>query len=439
MAEPVALGIKPPQPMSLGDMLNIARGAQAYQQTEQTNPLALQKAQMEIEQLQKTNPLAVRQQAALATTAETGATKGQAELQAYYKDQSRKAYGGLLTDKDFDPLNPNLEGMKVKLQETGDFLTNVMGVPEHESKAQAKLLKHIDDHGVTGAQRVIQQIANGVQQSGTTSEQFAQANRAPLQLETGAQTILKPISRYQMGQPILTQEKELPPTTEVVTPTGATKLLGPLSQRGTTDLTTGLGPSQSGLLKSGGEVIAQDWEKTSLQAKDAPTRIGIFQNIKKLSPEAFTGVGGQRKELAAGILNAVGISAYEAEKVSTEELAKNSALLALAGGNTDAARALAEIANPNKKLNEKAIRGVADQLIGVEKMYMARQNYLAPVQNDATQYAQRKQQFDAISDARLFQEMSKEDVAKLKASMSKEEQDDLTRKVKLARQIGVIK
>jgi hypothetical protein len=35
--------------------------------------------------------------------------------------------------------------------------------------------------------------------------------------------------------------------------------------------------------------------------------------------------------------------------------------------------------------------------------------------------------------------MSKEDVAKLKASMSKEEQDDLTRKVKLARQIGIIK
>jgi hypothetical protein len=59
MAEPVALGIKPPQGMSLGDMLNIARGAQAYQQEQQMNPLALQKAQMEIEQAQKMNPLAV--------------------------------------------------------------------------------------------------------------------------------------------------------------------------------------------------------------------------------------------------------------------------------------------------------------------------------------------------------------------------------------------
>jgi len=47
MAEPVALGVKPPTPMSLGDMINIARGAQAYQQAEQINPLALQRAQQE--------------------------------------------------------------------------------------------------------------------------------------------------------------------------------------------------------------------------------------------------------------------------------------------------------------------------------------------------------------------------------------------------------
>jgi hypothetical protein len=45
MAEPVALGIKPPQVMTLGDMVNIARGAQAYQQAEQINPLALQQQQ----------------------------------------------------------------------------------------------------------------------------------------------------------------------------------------------------------------------------------------------------------------------------------------------------------------------------------------------------------------------------------------------------------
>jgi hypothetical protein len=47
MAEPVALSIKPPAMMSLGDMVNMARGAQAYQQAEQVNPLVLQRAQQE--------------------------------------------------------------------------------------------------------------------------------------------------------------------------------------------------------------------------------------------------------------------------------------------------------------------------------------------------------------------------------------------------------
>ena len=44
----VASKVNPPQGMSLGDMLNMARGAQAYQQSEQANPLALQKAQADL-------------------------------------------------------------------------------------------------------------------------------------------------------------------------------------------------------------------------------------------------------------------------------------------------------------------------------------------------------------------------------------------------------
>jgi hypothetical protein len=42
---PVATQIKPIQGMSLGDMMNIARGAQQYQQAAQINPLALQQQQ----------------------------------------------------------------------------------------------------------------------------------------------------------------------------------------------------------------------------------------------------------------------------------------------------------------------------------------------------------------------------------------------------------
>lgn len=43
----IALGVKGPTVMSLGDMLNVARGAQAYQQALQLNPVELEKARAE--------------------------------------------------------------------------------------------------------------------------------------------------------------------------------------------------------------------------------------------------------------------------------------------------------------------------------------------------------------------------------------------------------
>lgn len=49
---PVALGIKPPQGMTLGEMLNIANSAQQYRQAQQINPLQVQKAQEEVKQSQ---------------------------------------------------------------------------------------------------------------------------------------------------------------------------------------------------------------------------------------------------------------------------------------------------------------------------------------------------------------------------------------------------
>ncbi len=88
MAEPVALGIKPPQGISLGDMLNIARGAQAYQQAEQTNPLLLQKAQIEIQQAQKMNPLTL-QKAQAETNVATGTEKPRIEQATSEAETSR--------------------------------------------------------------------------------------------------------------------------------------------------------------------------------------------------------------------------------------------------------------------------------------------------------------------------------------------------------------
>lgn len=73
------LGPAQTQGTNIGDMVNLARGVQAYQQAQEINPLAVQKAQMEVEQLKKMNPLAVRQQAAQTGTAELGLSSAQTE------------------------------------------------------------------------------------------------------------------------------------------------------------------------------------------------------------------------------------------------------------------------------------------------------------------------------------------------------------------------
>ena len=59
--KPVASQIQPTPQMSLGDMMNVARGVQQYQQAEQVNPLLLQEAQQKVEQARQINPLLLQQ------------------------------------------------------------------------------------------------------------------------------------------------------------------------------------------------------------------------------------------------------------------------------------------------------------------------------------------------------------------------------------------
>ena len=196
--------------------------------------------------------------------------------------------------------------------------------------------------------------------------------------------------------------------------------------------------AQAGMGNVAATNLSTDFTATQQAASNSEPRIALFQNIKKLAPEAFTGVGGQRKELASGIAQAIGLDVYQTEKMSTDELAKTSAMLSLAGGNTDMARQLAEAANPNKKMNEQAIKQIADQMIGMEKLNQAKYRFLQPVANDPAAYADRLQKFNQVNDFHIFQETTPEEVAKLKRSMSPDQQRAMGEKIKLARQLGLI-
>jgi hypothetical protein len=196
--------------------------------------------------------------------------------------------------------------------------------------------------------------------------------------------------------------------------------------------------AQAGMQNIASQNLSADFGEIQKSATNAEPRIALFQNIKKLSDEAFTGVGGSRKELAAGIANAIGIPAYEAEKMSTDELAKSSAMLSLAGGNTDMARQMAEAANPNKKMNAGAIKQISDQMIGMERLNQAKYKFLAPVANDPVAYQNKLAQFNQVNDFRIFQESTPDQVKKLKESMSPAEQAKMGEKIKMARQLGLL-
>lgn len=149
---PVALGIKPPQGMTLGEMLNVANAAQQYQQAQQMNPLAVQRAQMEISQAQKMNPLAVQK-------ATIEANQAQLNLDKSHLDVT----GGALT---------GLESRARKHAETKDFATakkeleatekmlNAFGLPSREDGPFAQAKKALDNKDMAGYLGTLENMRN---------------------------------------------------------------------------------------------------------------------------------------------------------------------------------------------------------------------------------------------------------------------------------------
>jgi len=490
--------IKPVPQTSLADMLGIARGAQAYQQAEQVNPLALQQQQ----QAARTGQIAlsVEEQkdkerrnmqtiianpslymtdgkydpakaAAVATreapltglsylkdmagsfgaqeTFKTGEIGTESARMKFANDQVL-GVANRLTGLINNPLiiaaeqNPNeidKDKLTARVKKYADEQAVALGIPKEKAD---QLIGPYLEQAATNPAGLRQFLKDKLLATLDQGSRLSALQPSGVPVATGAQTGVVQTGQfgpYTPGAvlPGTLQDVQVPPTQEITNPlTGEKRLIGPMSQRNAPALTTGLGPAQTGLLGAGGESIREDFKTTMADAAQAPTRIATFQNIKKLAPEAFVGVGGARKELAAGIAGAVGWNIYDAEKTATDQLAKNSNLLTLTGGNTDAARAIAEAANPNKKMTEQALKDVADQLIGMEKMKLARASFLSPVQNDAVQFTQRQQQFNSLADYRLFQEMTPDSVAKLKKSMSPAQQAEMSAKIKQAKQLGII-
>jgi len=449
--------------MSLAEMVNLAGGVQQYQQAQQLNPVQLEAAKTNLSRLQQLTPLEVRGKAAetkvleetapsrITESAEKAAQAG-ISTQSMQMDFANKKVIGIanrLTGLINNPLiitaeqnpqavNPDQLGMTIK--KYAEEQASALGIPKEQADQLIQPYLEQAKNPAALRQFLKDKLLSTLDQGSRLTAM--QPSGVPINTGAGGGVVsTSQFGPYVPGTvlPGTAYIQQLPPTQEVMDPaTGQKRLIGPAGGN-TPPLTTGLTPAQTATLTAGANVIGEDLPRTMAEAKDAPARIGVLQNIKKLAPDAFTGPTAERRQMVASFAQMLGMDVGKLETASTDELMKNSALLQLAGGNTDAARALAQFANPNNKMSKEGIAKVVDQLTGIEKMRLARSNYLSPAQNDAAQYAQRKQEFDSISDPRIFQEMTREDVQKLRKSMSLAEQKQISDMVQKARRLGVLR
>jgi hypothetical protein len=402
-----------PQAMSLQNLVDLGRSSTALQREKALLQPSIAKGVAESE------------------TAVTGAESAKAKLQKDYFGIAADEANALVNDPRLAKVNPADHKTVVA---AGDALVGAtdrmikQGVPPPMAHTiTAKYFQMLNDPNQAG--NILQDMKNSIQarigaqgQQGLQTPQYTtNAAGEIIGLKSGPNQIVSPT------------EVGAPAVAPVGAPVGApAQLQGQFAPKR-------LNPTRADVAftTTPVDIASKDLTETVALAKGAEPRIAIFQNIKRLAPESFTSTGGARKELAAGIAQAIGMDVYTAEKTATDELAKNSAMLTLTGGNTDMARQIAEAANPNKKMTEGAIKLMADQLIGVERMNQAKAKFLGNVQ-DAGEYQKRMNTFNQINDSRIFQESTPEEVRKLKASMSPDEQRRMGEKIKLAKSLGLL-
>jgi hypothetical protein len=101
----ISLGVKPIDFLgSAGNLLNLARGAQALEQEQVMNPIQQQRAAIELGIAQKTQQAEIARQQAISQQAQTGAEKGQFELSTNYEERMRRVLAGLPQTRSFQNL-----------------------------------------------------------------------------------------------------------------------------------------------------------------------------------------------------------------------------------------------------------------------------------------------------------------------------------------------
>lgn len=207
----ISLGIKPQQAMSLGDMVNLARGIQAYGQAQQINPLEVQRAQAEANVAQETAQPRISAAKSTATKAEIEASQAGVDVKQHYSNVARSLMGGFVTDKDF--LTGNKDAMVKKLEGAKAYAKNVLGLPDDVVSQADGLI----DLTKNNPEQAYQAIKNGIlasqapaTQQSVITPQLTTVNNQPYFVNPAAQTITAPGEGQPQAQPAPSQPAAQP-------------------------------------------------------------------------------------------------------------------------------------------------------------------------------------------------------------------------------------
>ena len=157
--------LKPPAQMSLGDIMGLARGAQAYQQANIINPLAARQQEAETNVSEQTAEPKISGAKSTASKLEIEAKQANVDLKQHYTNVGRGLMGGFVTDPDF--VQGNGPAMITKINGAKDYAKNVLDLPDDITSQMDTLSEAVKK----SPQGVYQAIKNGVTASQAASTQ----------------------------------------------------------------------------------------------------------------------------------------------------------------------------------------------------------------------------------------------------------------------------
>lgn len=397
---PVATEIKPIQGMSLGEMVNMARGAQEYQQAGQMNPLALQIRQLEAQRAQETTPSEIARVQSLGRQQQNVEKKSDLDLQSAYAEKAMGAASALSYSKAFQPdeqgkFNP--AAMKQEL-DTIKRVLKYQGVPEHSDGTLNQLDKMIDTDPAQAAQ-----FASNLVRVNASPEQRFQAALPSLQTVSGQPRIFTP-QTAQVSTPTGFQAPAAQATAS--TPTvGNMKLPYPVRSASQPYLPepTESADQTAGQTYRNGLVSRQSTLSTDMRNVDE-----TIAQAEKLAKNLLFPEGGIRGDIERKIRTAVASDEY---KMLAKDLAnlQISNLRALGqGGNTVAGMDLTKVASGDETVPPdvlvKIARRVKSDLTNIDMQANGAEAFKNKYgDNNMNAY---KQLWNANADSKIFEVMN---------------------------------